>query len=107
VAHDLADQTLAGLHPSDVDGFGIEAFGGEQLHLAVRAAQVERADLGHHRERDDAHHGVEPGLGGSAALERLADLPKQAPLTAYGLWRRHRSASSSRPDVGVSGLSFR
>ena len=87
--HDLADQAFAGLHPGDVDGVGIQAFGGEQLHLAVGAPQVDRAHLGHHGERDDAHHHVEALLGGAAPGKRLPDLPQQAPLTSNGDRRGH------------------
>ncbi len=83
-AHDLADQAFAGFHPGDVDGAGIEALGGEQLHLAGWRGQIERTHLGHHRDGDDAHHHVELGLRRARARHGFADLAKQAAWSARG-----------------------
>ena len=82
--HDLADQALAGLHPRDVDGLVVEAFRGEEFHLAIGTAQVDRADLRHHRQRDGAHDHIQTLLRRPPAGQRLADLLQQAPLPPRG-----------------------
>ncbi len=99
--HDLADQALAGLHPGDVDGAGVEALCGEQLHLARLARQVERTDLGHHRDGDDPRHHVELGLRRARARHRFADLAKQAAGSADG------DAGRGGHELGVSPVSER
>ncbi len=84
LAHDLADQALARLHAGDVHGAGVQALGGEQLHLAGRAAQVDRADLRHHRAGDDADDRVQLGLGRPRTGHGFANLPEQTARTADG-----------------------
>ncbi len=84
LAHDFADQTLALLHPGDVHRRRVQAFGGEQLHLAGCPAQVDRADFRHHRAGDDAHHRVQLGLGRVHAGHGFSDLPKQTARSADG-----------------------
>ena len=84
LAHDLADQPFARRHLGDVDGVRVEALGGEQLHLAGGAAQIDRAHLGHHGGRDGADHGAQLGLGRSAAGHGLANLPEQTARAARG-----------------------
>ena len=60
----------------------LQALGGEQLHVAGGAAQIDRADLRHHRAGDDPHHLVEPGLHRADPGQRLSDLAQEAARTA-------------------------
>ncbi len=76
-AHDLADQALARLQARDVDGAGVETFGGEQFQLARTAAQIDRADLGDHRIGDGAHDHVELGLSRTGPGHGFANLLEQ------------------------------
>src|SRR5271166_5167522 len=84
-----------------MDGFAVEPLGGEQLHSAVGANDVERADFGHHiggYQNDDA---IESRLGGDGLRHDFAKPPQQQTRSA----RRAHSESSSRvarPSVGVS-----
>jgi len=94
-AHDLADQALAGLHAGDVDGAGVEAFGGEQFHVAAGAAHVEGANFGHHRAGDDPHNDVEARLSRPARGERFANLPQQTALSPNSDPRHGHQASFS------------
>ena len=97
-AHDLADQAFAALHAGQVDGAGVQAFGGEQLHFAGRAAQIERADFGDHGARDDPHHHVQTRLRRAAPGKGLPYLPKQTALTADSYARcRHLLAVPPNP----------
>ncbi len=100
--HDLADQPFAGLHARDVDRAGLQALGGEQLHVPRRPAQIDRAYLGHHRAGDDLHHHVELGLGRSAAGHGFADLPEQAPWRAYAGRQGHLRSSLPGPSLRLS-----
>jgi len=106
-AHDLADQALARTHAGQVDGQGIEALGGEQLHLAAGPAHVERAHLGDHGARDDAHDHVEAFLRRTAALDRLANLPQQAPLTPNDRSGHRHLAVVSSPSSLPSSIARR
>ena len=44
-----------------VDGFRLQAFGGDQQQRAVGLAHINGADIRHHRRRDQPHDMVEPG----------------------------------------------
>ncbi len=94
-AHDLAHQPFALLHAGDVHRARVQAFGGEQLHLARGAAQIDRADLRHHGARDDADHLVQLGLSRVRAGHGFADLPKQTSRTADGEAGRQGHGTSS------------
>ncbi len=59
---DEADQALAPAHARVVDGFAVQAFGGEQLQRIAGAAQIDRADFGDHVGRDDHDELVEARL---------------------------------------------
>ena len=83
-AHDVAYQAFPWLHPCQVNGVRGQALRGEQFHMAVALAHVERADFRHHRLGDDANHHVQARLDRSARGEGLTDLPEQAPLAPDG-----------------------
>ncbi len=96
--HDLRHQPFAGFQPGDMYGGGIETFGGEQLHVAGRPAQVDGADLRHHRLGDHPHDHVQARLSGAAAGHGLANLPQQTARTPDGQHpiQRHQPSETSR-----------
>ena len=99
-AHGLADQALARLQAGDVDSLAGQTLGGEEFEIPGRAAQIDRADLGHHRDGDGAHHHVQLALGGTRAGHGLADLPKQTAWSSNG-------DAGCRHDACTRSLSLR
>ena len=98
---DQADEAFARPHGRQMDGFAVEAFGGEQLHRAVGANDIERADLRHHVGGDEHDDAVEARLRGDGLRHDFAKPPQQQTGSA----RRAHSESSSllaRRYVGVS-----
>ena len=87
----LADEALAGAQAGGVNGFGLQALGGEQFKLARGAAQIDRTDLGHHRLGDDANDRIEPVLGRRRPGHGFANVAKEVP------WPRRQSANRHGP----------
>ena len=102
---DEADEALARPHGRQMDGFAVEALGGEQLHRAVGANDIERAHLRHHIGGDEHNDAVEARLGRDGLRHDFAKPPQQQTGSA----RRAHSESSSllaRRYVGVSGQAM-
>ena len=74
---DKTDEALAGPHGRQMDGFTVEAFGREQLHGAVGAHDIERADLRHHVGGDEDDDAVEARLSCDGLRHDLAKPPQQ------------------------------
>ena len=79
---DKADKALARPHGRQMDGFTVEALGGEQLHGAVGAHDIERADLRHHVGGDEDDDAVEARLSGDGLRHDLAKPPQQQTRSA-------------------------
>ena len=108
---DRADEALAEAQQRQVDGAGVQAFGGVELEHAVGAQHIERAHLGHHVRGDLAHDPVEPLLRLERLGHELAE-PFQQNARAGGLVTHQRLScmaservsphSSTRSDARTS-----
>gem|GEM_PF-4615235 len=98
---DGADEALPQRELGDVDGFLREALGGEQLEHAV-AQQVDRADLGVERLRDDRDDAVELRLGTGL---RRHDVVEPAQNLARGDGGAGRRRAHSRRSASAAAAS--
>ena len=80
---DGADQALAEPQLREVDGVGVQTFGGVELEHRIGAQHIERAHLGDHVGGDIAHDTVEPLLRLQRLLHELAE-PFQQNARATG-----------------------
>ena len=117
---DEADEAFARAHDGQVDGFPVQALGGEQLEHAIAAHHIDGAHLRHHVGGDLGDDLVETVLRPDRLRHDLAEAQQKA-RTAGSTWhelissrpsrageanRRHyisvaaRRASSIRPDQG-------
>ena len=78
-----------------MDGFAVQALGGEELERAVGAQHIDRADLRHHVGGDQDHDLVEPRLRADRLRHDLAEAAQQDARTAGSA--RHELSSRSAP----------
>ena len=83
---DQADEALAGAHDGEVDGFPVQALGGEKLEHAVAAQHIDGADLRHHVRGDLGHDPVETVLRPDRLRHDLAEAAQQKARTAGSTW---------------------
>ena len=93
---DEADEAFARAHDGEVDGFPVQALGGEQLEHAVAAHHVDGAHLRHHVGGDLGDDLVETVLRPDRLRHDLAEAAQQKARTAGSTWHELISSRPSR-----------
>src|SRR6185437_9889592 len=88
-----ADQPLTFLQSRVVDGGAVQALGGKEFKRLAGAAQIDRADFGHHVGGDHGHELVEARLRARLLRHDLSEAPQKQTWTARR--DRHQATSSS------------
>jgi hypothetical protein len=93
---DQADQTFTLLQTGGMDRVGVQALGGEKFQRLAGAAQIDRADLGHHVGGDDRDQLVQPHLGGGLLRHDLAQAAQQQARSPTGRHQARPSESAAK-----------